>query len=257
MASSVLPAMVVCIFSRHHSNAKPLNWRLQSQKLLHLHHWFFCYQYWWWWWHRCCKRHLYSWRDWSYRYNLSIPRWHCNRWYRRLLIHSRLNIQAQEPGAYPEVQLRKINKLTTLHCWSCYYTAGGTDLAPLRRGSELDDGRETSSSLSPVGVGNTLKPPESLGSQRTLREFPRELHHATAFPRAIRQCHTSHDPPTSLLYLLEALETQGHEAEARENENQVKSLLSGDPITCRILRLASTPLPPKTTATTNVHILCR
>ncbi|MQM03472.1 hypothetical protein Taro_036253 [Colocasia esculenta] len=38
-----------------------------------------------------------------------------------------------------------------LHCWSCHYTAGGTDSAPLRRGSELDDGRETSSSLSPVG----------------------------------------------------------------------------------------------------------
>ncbi|MQL95191.1 hypothetical protein Taro_027854 [Colocasia esculenta] len=33
----------------------------------------------------------------------------------------------------------------------CYYTAGGTDPTPLRRGSELDDGRETSSSLSPVG----------------------------------------------------------------------------------------------------------
>ncbi|MQM03206.1 hypothetical protein Taro_035980, partial [Colocasia esculenta] len=44
-------------------------------------------------------------------------------------------------------------QLTTLHCWSCYYTTGGIDPAPLRRSSELDDGRETSSSLSPVGVG--------------------------------------------------------------------------------------------------------
>ncbi|MQL76620.1 hypothetical protein Taro_009011 [Colocasia esculenta] len=101
---------------------------------------------------------------------------------------------------------------------------------------------------------NTLKPPESPGSHRTLRELPRELHHATAFPRAIRKRHMSHDPPTSLLYLLEALETWGHEAGAREKENQVKNLLSGDPITCRIHRLASTPLPPRTTATLNVHI---
>ncbi|MQL84386.1 hypothetical protein Taro_016884 [Colocasia esculenta] len=77
------------------------------------------------------------------------------------------------------------------------------------------------------------------------------------FPRAIRQRLTSHYPPSTLQYLLEALGTRGHEAGARENENQVKNLLSGDPITCRILRLASTPLPPIATATSNVHILCR
>ncbi|MQL89708.1 hypothetical protein Taro_022286 [Colocasia esculenta] len=49
----------------------------------------------------------------------------------------------------------------------------------------------------------------------------------------------------------------GQQAGARENENQVENLLSGDPITCRILRLASTPLPPMTTATLNIQILCR
>ncbi|MQL80708.1 hypothetical protein Taro_013159 [Colocasia esculenta] len=97
----------------------------------------------------------------------------------------------------------------------------------------------------------------SPGSHRTLRELPRQLHHATAFPRAIRQCYTSHDPPTTLLYLVEALGTRGHEAGARGRENQVKNLPSGDPITYRILRLASTPLPPRTTATINVHIYCR
>ncbi|MQL98411.1 hypothetical protein Taro_031119, partial [Colocasia esculenta] len=40
-------------------------------------------------------------------------------------------------------------------------------------------------------------------------------------------------------------------------ENQVENLLSGDPITCKIHRLASTPLPPRATATINVHILSR
>ncbi|MQM23766.1 hypothetical protein Taro_056835, partial [Colocasia esculenta] len=83
------------------------------------------------------------------------------------------------------------------------------------------------------------------------------LHHATAFPRAIWQRHTSHDPPSTLQYLLEALGTLGQEAGARENENRVGNLPSGDPITCIILRLASTPLPPRTTATLNVHIQCR
>ncbi|MQL90178.1 hypothetical protein Taro_022766, partial [Colocasia esculenta] len=57
-------------------------------------------------------------------------------------------------------------QLTTLNCWSCYYIAGGTDPAPLRRGSELDDGRETSSSLSPVGVR------VSLASHWLSRELP-------------------------------------------------------------------------------------
>ncbi|MQM15210.1 hypothetical protein Taro_048153 [Colocasia esculenta] len=49
---------------------------------------------------------------------------------------------------------------------SCYYTVGGTDPAPLRCGSELDDGLETSSSLSPVGVG------VSLASHWLSRELP-------------------------------------------------------------------------------------
>ncbi|MQL90084.1 hypothetical protein Taro_022674, partial [Colocasia esculenta] len=74
-------------------------------------------------------------------------------------------------------------------------------------------------------------PPNSPGSHRTLRELPRELHHATAFPRAIRHRHTFHDPPTTLQYLLEALETRGRKAGARGRENQGKNLLSGDPIT--------------------------
>ncbi|MQM09144.1 hypothetical protein Taro_042010, partial [Colocasia esculenta] len=51
--------------------------------------------------------------------------------------------------------------------------------------------------------------------------------------------------------------TRGQQAGARENENQVRNLPSGDPITCRILRLASTPMPPRTTATLNVHSHCR
>ncbi|MQL69850.1 hypothetical protein Taro_002171 [Colocasia esculenta] len=106
-------------------------------------------------------------------------------------------------------------------------------------------------------LNTRLNLPKSPGSHRTLRELPRQLHHATAFPRAIRQCHTSHDPPTTLMYLLEALGTRGREAGARGRENQVEKLLSGDPITCRIHRLASTPLPPRETATLNVHILCR
>ncbi|MQL68450.1 hypothetical protein Taro_000741, partial [Colocasia esculenta] len=76
------------------------------------------------------------------------------------------------------------------------YTAGGTDPAPLRRGSELDDGLETSSSLSPVGVG------VSLASHWLSRELPQH----------------------------------------RANQNH---------------RLASTPMPPRATATLNVHILSR
>ncbi|MQM05253.1 hypothetical protein Taro_038062, partial [Colocasia esculenta] len=71
------------------------------------------------------------------------------------------------------------------------------------------------------------------------------------------QRHAFYDPPSTLQYLLGALGTRGQQAGARENENQVENLLSGDPITCRILRLASTPLPPRTTATLNVHSHCR
>ncbi|MQL71784.1 hypothetical protein Taro_004100 [Colocasia esculenta] len=97
----------------------------------------------------------------------------------------------------------------------------------------------------------------SPGSHRTLHELRRQLHHATAFPRSIWQRHTSHDPPTTLLYLLEALGIQGREAGAREKKNRVGNLPSGDPITCRLLRLASTPLPPRATATINVHKDCR
>ncbi|MQL79323.1 hypothetical protein Taro_011763 [Colocasia esculenta] len=106
-------------------------------------------------------------------------------------------------------------------------------------------------------LSTSLNLPNPPGSHRTLRELPRQLHHTTVFPRAIQQRHTSHDPPTTLLYLLEALGTRGHEAGARERENQVENLLSGDPITCRIHRLASTPLPPRAIATINVNILCR
>ncbi|MQM14613.1 hypothetical protein Taro_047547, partial [Colocasia esculenta] len=83
------------------------------------------------------------------------------------------------------------------------------------------------------------------------------LHHATTFPRTIQQRHAFYDPPSTLQYLLEALETRGQQAGARENENRVGNLPLGDPITCRILRLASTPLPPRTTATLNVHSHCR
>ncbi|MQL79462.1 hypothetical protein Taro_011902 [Colocasia esculenta] len=99
--------------------------------------------------------------------------------------------------------------------------------------------------------------PQSPGSHRTLRELPRELHHATAFPHAIRHRHMFHGPPSILQNLLEALETRGREAGARGRERQVGNLLSSDPITCRILRLASTPMPPTATATLSVHIHCR
>ncbi|MQM23571.1 hypothetical protein Taro_056637, partial [Colocasia esculenta] len=50
----------------------------------------------------------------------------------------------------PRGTTEESKQLTTLHYWSCYYTVGGTDPTPLRRGSELNDGRQTSSSLSPV-----------------------------------------------------------------------------------------------------------
>ncbi|MQM15933.1 hypothetical protein Taro_048886 [Colocasia esculenta] len=106
-------------------------------------------------------------------------------------------------------------------------------------------------------LNTRLNLPQSPGSHRTLRELLRELHHGTAFPRAIQRRYASHDPPTTLQNLLEALETPEREAGAREEENQVRNLPSGEPITCRILRLASTPLPPRTTATLNVHIYCR
>ncbi|MQL91598.1 hypothetical protein Taro_024210, partial [Colocasia esculenta] len=49
--------------------------------------------------------------------------------------------------------------------------------------------------------------------------------------------------------------TLGQQAGARGIENRVGNLPSGDLITWRILRLASTPMPPRTTATLNVHIL--
>ncbi|MQL89572.1 hypothetical protein Taro_022140 [Colocasia esculenta] len=62
--------------------------------------------------------------------------------------------------------------------------------------------------------------PQSPGSRRTLRELPRELHHATTFPCTIQQRHAFYDRPTTLRYLLEALETRRQQAGARENENQ-------------------------------------
>ncbi|MQL75278.1 hypothetical protein Taro_007659 [Colocasia esculenta] len=138
--------------------------------------------------------------------------------------------------------------------------------------------------------GTTQNLPQFPGSRRTLREFPRELHHVTTFPRTIRRCHAFHDPPSTLQYLLEALGTLGQQAGARGIENRVENLPSGEPITCRILRrqhrlpltksqrqgiwpstswlrslatsdvdakLASTPMPPRATATLNVHILSR
>ncbi|MQL81660.1 hypothetical protein Taro_014126 [Colocasia esculenta] len=57
-------------------------------------------------------------------------------------------------------------QLTTPHYTAAGYIVGGTDPAPLRRGFELDDSRETSSSLSPVGVG------VSLASHWLSRELP-------------------------------------------------------------------------------------
>ncbi|MQM16026.1 hypothetical protein Taro_048980, partial [Colocasia esculenta] len=51
--------------------------------------------------------------------------------------------------------------------------------------------------------------------------------------------------------------TSGREAGARGEESELRELPSGEPITCRILRLASTPMPPTTTATLSVHINCR
>ncbi|MQM11696.1 hypothetical protein Taro_044605 [Colocasia esculenta] len=101
-----------------------------------------------------------------------------------------------------------------------------------------------------------LNLPNSPGSHRILRKLLRQLHHATAFPRPIWQRHTSHDPLTTCLYLLEALGIRGREAGARGRENRVENLPSGDPITNRFHRLASTPMPPRATATINVHILC-
>ncbi|MQL72066.1 hypothetical protein Taro_004393 [Colocasia esculenta] len=75
--------------------------------------------------------------------------------------------------------------------------------------------------------------------------------------RRLEQRHALYDRPSTLRYLLEALETPGREAGARGEENQVRNLPSGEPITCTILRLASTLMPPTATATLNVHIQCR
>ncbi|MQM01272.1 hypothetical protein Taro_034030 [Colocasia esculenta] len=104
---------------------------------------------------------------------------------------------------------------------------------------------------------NALNLLNSSDSHQTPHELLRQLHHSTAFPRPIRQCHASHDPPTTLLYLLEALGIRGREAGARGRENRVGNLPPSDPITCRFHRLASTPLPFRATATINVHIHCR
>ncbi|MQM17610.1 hypothetical protein Taro_050582, partial [Colocasia esculenta] len=77
----------------------------------------------------------------------------------------------------PQGTIEESKQLTTLYWWSCYYTAGGIDLAPLRRGSELDDGRETSSSLSPVGVGVYLSvsQPRTKGPAAAPREKVKQL----------------------------------------------------------------------------------
>ncbi|MQL98491.1 hypothetical protein Taro_031202, partial [Colocasia esculenta] len=47
-----------------------------------------------------------------------------------------------------------------------------TDPAPLRRGPELDDGRETSSSLSPVGVGVGVNPYAANSNRHPQRPHP-------------------------------------------------------------------------------------
>ncbi|MQL89442.1 hypothetical protein Taro_022012 [Colocasia esculenta] len=57
--------------------------------------------------------------------------------------------------------------------------------------------------------------------------------------------------------MLEASETPGRKAGARGKESELRELPSGEPITCRILRLASTPMPPTATATLSDHIYCR
>ncbi|MQM22612.1 hypothetical protein Taro_055667, partial [Colocasia esculenta] len=98
---------------------------------------------------------------------------------------------------------------------------------------------------------------QSPGSRRALRELPRELHHAATFPRVIQRCRVFYNRPTTPRYLLEASETPGCEAGARGEESELRELPSGEPITCTILRLASTPMPPTATATLCVHIHCR
>ncbi|MQM20743.1 hypothetical protein Taro_053771, partial [Colocasia esculenta] len=83
------------------------------------------------------------------------------------------------------------------------------------------------------------------------------LVHRLSYPLGKMQRHAFYDRPTTLRCLLKALETPGREAGARGEENYVRNLLSGEPITCTILRLASTPMPPTAIATLSVHIQCR
>ncbi|MQL94363.1 hypothetical protein Taro_027017, partial [Colocasia esculenta] len=71
------------------------------------------------------------------------------------------------------------------------------------------------------------------------------------------QRHAFYYRPTTLRYLIEALKPLGQKAGARGEENQVRNLPSGEPITCTNLRLASTPMPPTATATLSIHIQCR
>ncbi|MQM01399.1 hypothetical protein Taro_034153 [Colocasia esculenta] len=98
---------------------------------------------------------------------------------------------------------------------------------------------------------------QSPGSHRALRELPRELHHAATFPRAIRRRCAFYDRPTTARNLLETSKPPGREAGARGNESELRKLPSGEHITCRTVRLASTPLSPIATARLNDHIYCR
>ncbi|MQL79954.1 hypothetical protein Taro_012395, partial [Colocasia esculenta] len=85
------------------------------------------------------------------------------------------------PGQSPELTARLTENLgyPTGELDTTLYTAGGTDLAPLRCGSELDDGRETSSLPSPVGVG------VSLASHWLSRELPQHRANQNTCTKAV------------------------------------------------------------------------
>ncbi|MQL72474.1 hypothetical protein Taro_004822, partial [Colocasia esculenta] len=104
---------------------------------------------------------------------------------------------------------------------------------------------------------NTLKPPAI--SRFTLNPPRSPTGIAPRHDVSSRNSATPHVPRSSKhpSVPVGSFRNTGQEARARENENRVGNLPSGDPITCRILRLASSPLPPRTTATLNVHILSR
>ncbi|MQL73065.1 hypothetical protein Taro_005417, partial [Colocasia esculenta] len=123
---------------------------------------------------RCYKRHLHSQRNWSNRYRLSIPRWHCNRWYWRLLIHSRPNIRVQANVetantshvnwfATPETDS---DKLTQVYLSVSQPRTKGPAAAPREKVKQLWRPTKTPPPADHTVTGPCLTPPETLAWAR-------------------------------------------------------------------------------------------